>query len=73
MADMKDKMSDKAAKNRVEGAVNEGAGRARSAVGDLTDDSSLQLKGKGQQLKGKAQQALADVQEKLSSKPKSDV
>lgn len=42
-------------KDRVKGAIDEKVGRAKQKAGDLTGDTSLQVKGIAQQVKGKLQ------------------
>ena len=53
-------MSD-ASKDRLEGTVKEGAGRAKSAVGDLTGNSKTQASGQRDQATGQAQQGMAGI------------
>ena len=50
-------------RDQFEGAVNEGAGRAESAFGELTGDGRTQLKGKITQAKGAAQKAYGQVRD----------
>jgi uncharacterized protein YjbJ (UPF0337 family) len=57
-------MSD-ASKDRLEGTVKEGAGRAKSAVGDLTGNSKTQASGQRDQATGQAQQGMAGIKEKI--------
>ena len=52
--------------NRVKGAGKELEGKVRGAIGDLTDNTSEQVKGKAQELKGKAQQKLGKAQERVA-------
>jgi uncharacterized protein YjbJ (UPF0337 family) len=44
-------------KDRVKGAVNDAAGRAKRQVGEWTGDSETQAEGAAQQVKGKVQNA----------------
>ena len=44
-------------KERVKGAINEIAGRAKRQVGEWTGDKGAQVEGMAQEMKGKAQQA----------------
>jgi uncharacterized protein YjbJ (UPF0337 family) len=44
-------------KNRVKGAVDEFAGRARQKAGKLTGNTPLRVKGVAQQVKGKLESA----------------
>lgn len=48
--------------DKLKGAMKEGEGHVRDAVGGLTGDTSEQLKGKAQQLKGKAQRKLGEAE-----------
>lgn len=52
---MADDLTKDGIENKVKGAAKEVAGKIRNAVGGLTDDTSEQLKGKGDELKGKVQ------------------
>ena len=56
-------LSDEGAENRVKGTAKNVEGRVRAAIGDLTDDSSEQLKGKAQQVKGKLQNEVGKAQQ----------
>jgi uncharacterized protein YjbJ (UPF0337 family) len=47
--------------DKVKGAANEVAGKAKQALGDLTGDDSKKGEGVGQELKGKGQQLKGDV------------
>jgi uncharacterized protein YjbJ (UPF0337 family) len=50
------------------GAVDEAKGKAKEAVGDLTDDDKLKNEGKVDQAKGKVKDAVDRVGDKLSGK-----
>lgn len=50
-------------KDRVKGAVNDAAGRAKRQVGEWTGNSDAQVEGTAQQLKGKAQKAWGNVKD----------
>jgi uncharacterized protein YjbJ (UPF0337 family) len=50
-------------KDRVKGAVNDAAGRAKRQVGEWTGDSNAQAEGSAQQIKGKAQKAWGSVKD----------
>jgi uncharacterized protein YjbJ (UPF0337 family) len=50
-------------KDRVKGAVNDAAGRAKRQVGEWTGDSNAQVEGAAQQVKGKAQKAWGEVKD----------
>jgi uncharacterized protein YjbJ (UPF0337 family) len=41
--------------DKAKGAANEVAGKAKQALGDATDNTSLKAKGAAQELKGKGQ------------------
>ncbi len=43
-------------KDRIEGTVKEGAGKAKEAWGDMTNDTSTQVSGERDQAEGKLQQ-----------------
>lgn len=50
-------------KDRVKGAINDAAGRAKRQVGEWTDDPNAQVEGTAQQIKGKAQKALGNMKD----------
>jgi uncharacterized protein YjbJ (UPF0337 family) len=50
-------------KDRVKGAVNDAAGRAKRQVGEWTGDTNAQVEGSMQQAKGKAQKAWGTVKD----------
>jgi len=50
-------------KDRVKGAVNDAAGRAKRQVGEWTGDTNAQVEGSAQQIKGKAQKAWGTVKD----------
>jgi uncharacterized protein YjbJ (UPF0337 family) len=50
-------------KDRVKGAVNDAAGRAKRQVGEWTGDTNAQAEGSAQQIKGKAQKAWGAVKD----------
>jgi uncharacterized protein YjbJ (UPF0337 family) len=47
------------------GKTDEYKGRAKEALGDLTDDERLQREGKADQAAGKVKQAAEDVKDKV--------
>jgi uncharacterized protein YjbJ (UPF0337 family) len=49
-------------KDRVKGAINDAAGRAKRQV-EWTDNTNAQVEGSAQQLKGKAQKAWGTVKD----------
>ena len=57
-------MSD-VSRDRIEGTVDEGVGRAKSAFGDFTGDEQTQAEGDAQELSGHAKQGLANVKDAL--------
>ena len=50
-------------KDRVKGAINEVAGRARRQAGEWTGDTNAQVEGLAQEVKGKAQKAWGNVKD----------
>ena len=50
-------------KDKVRGAVNDAAGRAKRQVGEWTGDTNAQAEGAAQQVKGKAQKAWGTVKD----------
>jgi len=52
-------------KERMNGAINEMAGRAKRQVGEWTGDRGAQAEGLAQEMKGKAQQAWCGVKDAL--------
>ena len=50
-------------KDRVKGAVNDAAGRAKRQVGEWTGDTNAQVEGAAQQIKGKAKRRGATVKD----------
>ena len=50
-------------KDRVQGAINDAAGRAKRQVGEWTGDTDAQAEGAAQQIKGKAQKAWGNVKD----------
>ena len=51
--------------NQIEGKVQKDIGTKERAVGDLTDDFSLEAKGAMQQAKGEAKQGIGTAKNKL--------
>jgi uncharacterized protein YjbJ (UPF0337 family) len=47
-----------------DGTIDEGKGRVKEAVGDLTDDESLKNEGKVDKASGKVKDATGDVADK---------
>ncbi|HEY1805547.1 MAG TPA: CsbD family protein [Terracidiphilus sp.] len=50
-------------KDRIKGAVNDAAGRAKRQVGEWTGDTNAQVEGAAQQVKGKAQKVVGNVKD----------
>jgi uncharacterized protein YjbJ (UPF0337 family) len=50
-------------KDKAEGAWDETKGKVKEAVGDATDDESMQGEGVADQVKGKGEQAWGNVKE----------
>lgn len=48
-------------KNRVNGTIDEAVGATKRKVGELTGNTSLQVKGAAQQVKGKLENAVGKV------------
>jgi uncharacterized protein YjbJ (UPF0337 family) len=59
------------AQNEIEGGLKETGGKVRGKIGDMTDDTSQQLKGKKDELKGKAQKNLGRAQRDVEDLDKS--
>lgn len=49
----------------IKSAGNKIAGNAKEAVGEVTDNKSLEAEGEAQQAKGEAQEAAGDVKDAL--------
>lgn len=50
-------------KDRVKGAIDDAAGRARRQVGEWTGDTDAQVKGAAQQVKGKTEKLVGNVKD----------
>ncbi len=50
-------------KDRVKGAVDDAAGRAKRQIGEWTGDTDAQIEGAAQQIKGKAEKAVGNVKD----------
>jgi len=50
-------------KDRVKGAVDDAAGRAKRQVGEWTGDTKTQVEGAAQQVKGKAEKAWGNAKD----------
>ena len=70
-----EKIFKKSVEDKVKGSVNEGVGKVRSKLGDLTDNGSEHIKGTMQEIKGKLQKKKGDIEQDLSvsrDRPKTD-
>jgi uncharacterized protein YjbJ (UPF0337 family) len=50
-------------KDRVKGAINDAAGRAKRQVGEWTGNTNAQVEGAAQQIKGKTQKVVGTVKD----------
>ena len=50
-------------KDKVKGAINDAAGRAKRQAGEWTGDTNAQVEGSLQQAKGKAQKAWGNIKD----------
>ena len=55
-------LAERGTENQIEGSLKEVEGKARSAAGDLTDDTSEKMKGKAKELEGKIQKGFGETQ-----------
>jgi uncharacterized protein YjbJ (UPF0337 family) len=55
--------------NQAEGKFDKVKGDVKQAVGDATDDPSLQAEGTWDKVKGGAKEAIGDVQDALDDDP----
>ena len=55
--------------NQAEGKFDKVKGDVKQAVGDATDDASLQAEGTWDKVKGGAKEAMGDVQDALDDDP----
>jgi len=60
--ELEDSLNKAGLKNRVGGAADQLAGKARNALGAISDNSGEQLKGKAQEFKGDIKEVLGKVQ-----------
>ena len=56
-------MSDSSTRDRAEGMFDEGKGKVKQGVGDLTGDERLKGEGKMDEMKGKGEQAWGDIKD----------
>ena len=59
---MDSKLNKRGIKNQIKGGAKEIEGKARKAIGDLTDNKKEQRKGTVKEVEGKVQKAIGDVQ-----------
>ena len=50
-------------KDRVKGAIDDVAGRAKRQIGEWTGDTNAQVEGAAQQVKGKAEKVVGNVKD----------
>jgi uncharacterized protein YjbJ (UPF0337 family) len=60
-------------KDRVKGAINDAAGRAKRQVGEWTGNTNAQVEGAAQQLKGKTQKVVGQVKDAARDAASKDV
>jgi uncharacterized protein YjbJ (UPF0337 family) len=70
-------MTDSSSRDRAEGMFDQGKGKVKQGVGDLTDNEQMQgegqideLKGKGEQGVGDLKDAAGDLKDKMQQKPR---
>jgi uncharacterized protein YjbJ (UPF0337 family) len=70
-------MTDSSSRDRAEGMFDQGKGKVKQGVGDLTDNEQMQgegqideLKGKGEQAVGDLKDAAGDLKDKMQQKPR---
>ena len=56
-------MTDSSTRDRAEGMFDQGKGKAKQGVGDLTDNEQMQGEGQMDELKGKGEQAWGDIKD----------
>jgi uncharacterized protein YjbJ (UPF0337 family) len=56
-------MTDSSTRDRAEGMFDEGKGKAKQAVGDLTGNERLKGEGMVDEMKGKAEQTWGDIKD----------
>ena len=56
-------MTDSSTRDRTEGMFDEGKGKVKQGVGDLTDNEQMQGEGQIDELKGKGEQAWGDLKD----------
>ena len=56
-------MTDSSTRDRAEGMFDQGKGKVKQGVGDLTDDKQMQGEGTMDEMKGKGEQAWGDMKD----------
>jgi uncharacterized protein YjbJ (UPF0337 family) len=56
-------MTDSSSRDRAEGVFDQGKGKVKQGVGDLTDNEQMQGEGQIDELKGKGEQAVGDIKD----------
>jgi uncharacterized protein YjbJ (UPF0337 family) len=56
-------MTDSSTRDRAEGKFDQGKGKVKQGVGDLTDNERMQGEGKMDEMKGKGEQAWGDIKD----------
>ena len=56
-------MTDSSTRDRAEGLFDQGKGKVKQGVGDLTDNEQMQGEGMVDELKGKGEQAVGDLKD----------
>ena len=56
-------MTDSSTRDRAEGMFDQGKGKVKQGVGDLTGDERMKGEGKMDELKGKGEQAWGDIKD----------
>ena len=60
-------------KQRIQGAIDQAVGGAKSQIGKLTGDLGTQVEGAAQQVKGHAESAVGELKDNLATPPPSNV
>jgi uncharacterized protein YjbJ (UPF0337 family) len=54
---------------KIDGAIDEVVGSAKSHLGNLTGNTSTQIEGAAQQIKGKVESAVGQLKDNLNTPP----
>ena len=60
-------------KQRIDGAIDQAVGSAKSEIGKVTGNLGTQVEGAVQQIKGKVESAVGEVKENIAKPPATDV